>query len=64
MDECPKCRYAVTFKDDLHIVVLFNAGVPDTLKSLQFNVEGLVKLFIYDNNVVEVAFKLSIFSLL
>ena len=29
-----------------------------------FNVEGLVKLLIYDNNVVDVAFKLSIFNLL
>ena len=27
-----------------------------------FNVEGLVKLLIYDNNVVDVAFKLSIFN--
>ena len=53
-----------TLKDDMHVVELFNFVVPDTFKLLVVNVDGFVKLLIYDNNVVDVAFKLSIFHLL
>ena len=53
-----------TFNDDMHVVELFNLDVPETFKLLAFNVEGFVKLLMYNNNVVDVAFKSSIFNLL
>ena len=52
------------YNDDTNVVALCNLDVPDTFKLLVFNVLGLVKLFMYVNNVVDVAFKLSIFNLL
>ena len=42
--------------------VLLKIDVPVTYKVFTFNVEGLVKLFIYDNKVVDVACKLDIFK--
>ena len=53
-----------TFNDDINVVLLFNVVVPDTFKLLVVNVEEFVKLLIYVNNDVDVAFKLSIFNLL
>ena len=37
-----------------------NLDIPLTFKSLTFNVDGLVKLLIYDNKVFDDAFKLLI----
>ena len=48
------------FNDDTCVEALLKTDTPLTFKLLVFNVEGLVKLLIYVNNVVDVACKFDI----
>ncbi len=48
----------------MHVVEPFNIVFCDTFKLLVVYVDGFVKLLICVNNVVDVAFKLSMFNLL
>ncbi len=48
------------FNEDIPVIALLNLDILLTFKSLTFNVDGLVKLLIYDNKVFDVEFKLLI----